>query len=84
MNIQDKIDDFYDKNWDNFTELIDFLRDLQTSNDNWKRKCSKYKNIINKITKYAQDLRLYDNESLEFKISEDLFSILDLENLGDD
>ena len=34
-------------------------------------------NIIKEVREYAQELRLYDNESLEFEISNDLFRILD-------
>lgn len=34
-------------------------------------------NIIKEVREYAGDLRLFDNESLEFKISNELFEILD-------
>jgi len=41
-----------------------------------QQKVEQLENIRKEITKYAQDLRLYDNESLEFKIGNDLLNIL--------
>lgn len=41
------------------------------------RDYDKLENIIKEVREYAGELRLYDNESLEFEISNDLFRILD-------
>ena len=36
-----------------------------------------YKSVLDEIREYSLDLHLYDNESLEFKISNDLLQMLD-------
>jgi hypothetical protein len=42
-----------------------------------EEKLHKYKQVINKIKEYAGELRLFDNESVEFEISTKLFEILE-------
>lgn len=37
----------------------------------------KLENVLDEIREYSLDLHLYDNESLEFKISNELLQILD-------
>lgn len=46
-------------------------------NNDYRRTKEYYKSIVGKIIDYAKDLRLYDNESLEFKISNDLLEIIE-------
>lgn len=60
---------------------IKFYNGLNIWNKNLQQKVDQLENIRKEITKYAQDLLLYDNESLEFKIGNDLLNIL---NKGSD
>ena len=53
--------------------LYKYICDLQ-------QEIERLQNIIKEAREYAGDLRLYDNESIEFEISTKLFDILDKEN----
>lgn len=44
--------------------------------DNLLKQLEAYENMRKEAIEYSQDLRLYDNESIEFKISDDLLNIL--------
>ena len=59
---------------DNFNDLAKDYYKLQEENE-------KLKSIINEVREYAcGDLRWYDNESIEFEISNKLLEILDKGN----
>lgn len=65
-------DDIEYTRWFGLTDLYNlkiYITSLQ-------QKVEQLENIRKEITKYAQDLRLYDNESLEFKIGDELLNIL--------
>ena len=41
------------------------------------KQLDKYKNVIDKIKEYAGELRLFDNESVEFEISNNILELLE-------
>lgn len=50
-------------------KILNIVKDLQ-------KQLEAYENMRKEAIEYSQDLRLYDNESIEFKISDDLLNIL--------
>ena len=54
-------------------DLLEYLFELE-------QKLQQKENIIKEVREYLKELRLYDNESIEFEISNDLFRILDKGN----
>ena len=52
------------------TDKYQTLKDLQEEKD-------KYKDVIDKIKEYVGELRLFDNESVEFEISNNILKLLE-------
>lgn len=53
-------------------EIIEFGQVLSKRNN-----VDKYKEVLDKIKKYAGELRLFDNESVEFEISSKILELLE-------
>lgn len=71
------------KQIDDQEETIKILRARETIFNDLCRQYREENDIlhstIKEVREYAGELRLYDNESIEFEISNDLFRILDKE-----
>jgi uncharacterized protein YacL (UPF0231 family) len=80
MNLQevDKwLDEEFGVSYTKLEELHDFvLEQGLKKEEKLQKQLETYENMRKELIEYSQDLRLYDNESIEFKISDDLLNIL--------
>ena len=74
-----------DKEIERLTELCNkYEEEHNTTFETWKKDIKENEllhSIIKEVREYAGDLRTYDGDSIEFEISNDIFRILDKENI---